>query len=47
MVIQQRVVQPPYVGIFNSFSPVEDKAITAMGKEKKKFNSILKVAMVP
>ena len=22
LVIQQRVVQPPYVGIFNSFSPV-------------------------
>ena len=24
LVIQQRVVQPPYVGIFNSFSPVID-----------------------
>ena len=22
LVIQQRVVQPPYVGMFNSFSPV-------------------------
>ena len=24
LVIQQRVVQPPYVGIFNSFSPIID-----------------------
>jgi len=24
LVIQQRVVQPPYVGVFNSFSPVID-----------------------
>ena len=24
LVIQQRVVQPPYVGIFNSFSPLSD-----------------------
>ena len=24
LVIQKRVVQPPYVGIFNSFSPVSE-----------------------
>ena len=32
--IQQRVVQPPYVGIFNNFSPVIDIYLTALWSEK-------------
>ena len=34
LVIQQRVVQPPYVGVFNSFSPVIESNLTALWSEK-------------
>ena len=33
LVIQQRVVQPPYVAIFNSFSPVIEINLTALWSE--------------
>ena len=34
LVTQQRVVQPPYVGILNSFSPVMRSSLTALCLEK-------------
>ena len=38
LVIQQRVVQPPYVGIFNSFSPVIDIYSYCIGIRKDAWN---------